>query len=58
MPTDAYTTILTSGDKRPPVYSELEGPEEAFELREGASLDLIRVVKPDLVSVSTFRLAD
>jgi hypothetical protein len=49
----SFVRMLESGDQRPFYYSELTGPAEAFEFSEP---DRVRVVNPELVTMSTFRL--
>ncbi len=56
IPTD-YTKVIGWDDRTPFLSSELTGPSEGFEFRDCGSYDKVKVIKPDLVEIKTFKKA-
>ena len=50
-----FVRVLRAEDKRPLYYSTLSGPWKAFEFKEGRTIDRVKVIRPDLVEIETFR---
>jgi hypothetical protein len=56
LPVTGHVRILTGNDQKPAYFSELTGPEKAFDLREGGYFDRVKVIRPELVEIKTLQV--
>ena len=57
IPSDHYAEILPGSGKSPRLFTELEGPQEAFRVTTRNGNDYARVMSPHLVTARYFERA-